>query len=64
MISIKTGSQIDQMRAAGALLKRVLDALRAEIRPGVSTLHLDRLADGMIRAAGATPSVRATAARR
>ena len=56
MISIKTSSQIDQMRAAGALLKRVLDALRAEIRPGVSTLTLDRFADEMIRAAGATPS--------
>ena len=56
MISIKTESQIEKMRAAGALLKRVLDALRAEIRPGVTTLHLDRFAEGMIRAAGATPS--------
>ncbi len=56
MISIKTGPQIEKMRAAGALLKRVLDALRAEIRPGVTTLHLDRFAEQMIRAAGATPS--------
>ncbi len=56
MISIKTGPQIEKMRAAGALLKRVLDALRAEIRPGVSTLHLDRFAEETIRAAGATPS--------
>lgn len=56
MISIKTGPQIEKMRAAGALLKRVLDAVRAEIRPGVTTLHLDRFAEEMIRAAGATPS--------
>lgn len=56
MISIKTEPQIEKMRAAGALLKQVLDALRAEIRPGVSTLHLDRFAEDMIRASGATPS--------
>jgi methionyl aminopeptidase len=56
MISIKTGPQIEKMRAAGALLKRVLDALRAQVRPGATTLELDRLAEEMIRAAGATPS--------
>ena len=44
MITIKTESQIEKMRKAGALLKSVLDALRAEIKPGVTTLHLDRMA--------------------
>lgn len=56
MISIKTESQIEKMRAAGALLKRVLDALRAEIKPGVTTLKLDKFAEDMIRASGAQPS--------
>ena len=56
MISIKTGPQIEKMRAAGVLLKRVLDALRAQIRPGVTTLQLDKMAEDMIRASGATPS--------
>ena len=56
MITIKTEIQIEKMRRAGALLKSVLDALRAEIRPGVSTLHLDRMAEKLIREAGALPS--------
>lgn len=56
MITIKTESQIEKMRKAGALLKSVLDALKAEIEPGISTLHLDRMAERLIRAAGAKPS--------
>lgn len=56
MITIKTESQIEKMRKAGALLKSVLDALRAEIQPGVTTLHLDKLAERLIRSAGALPS--------
>ena len=43
MITIKNESQVEKMRKAGALLHQVLDALRAEIEPGVTTLHLDQL---------------------
>lgn len=56
MITIKTEKQIEKMRKAGALLKSVLDALRAEIQPGVTTLHLDQMAEKLIRASGAQPS--------
>lgn len=56
MITIKTESQIEKMRKAGALLKSVLDALMAEIQPGVTTLHLDRMAEKLIRASGGQPS--------
>lgn len=56
MITIKTPAEIEKMRRAGALLKKVLDALRAEIAPGVTTLKLDNMAEEMIRAAGAQPS--------
>ncbi len=56
MITIKTESQIEKMRKAGELLHSVLDALRAEIKPGITTLHLDRMAERLIRAAGAVPS--------
>lgn len=56
MITIKTLSQIEKMRKAGALLKSVLDALRAEIKPGITTLHLDSMAEKLIRASGAQPS--------
>ena len=56
MITIKNESQIEKMRKAGALLHSVLEALRAEIHPGVTTMHLDRLAEKLIRDAGAIPS--------
>ena len=44
------------MREAGRILAGVLDALEAELRPGVTTGELDRLAERLIRSAGATPS--------
>ena len=56
MITIKNESQIEKMRAAGALLHSVLEELRREIEPGVTTLHLDQMAEKLIRKAGAIPS--------
>ena len=56
MITIKSAQQIEKMRKAGVLLHSVLDALRAEIEPGVTTLHLDKMAERLIREAGAIPS--------
>ena len=56
MITLKNEAQIAKMRAAGALLERVLKELRAKIAPGVTTLELDALAEQMIRDAGAIPS--------
>lgn len=56
MITIKSERQIQKMRAAGALLHQVLEALRAAVAPGVTTLELDRMAETMIREAGAVPS--------
>ena len=53
MITIKNESQIEKMRNAGALLHEVLEALRREIEPGVTTLHLDQMAERLIRQAGA-----------
>ncbi|MFN3371576.1 MAG: type I methionyl aminopeptidase [Sphingomonadaceae bacterium] len=44
------------MRAAGRLAAEVLDMLVPHVRPGVSTLELDRLAWDFIRAAGAVPA--------
>jgi len=58
MITIKNESQREKMRKAGALLHSVLEALRAEIQPGVTTMHLDRMAERLIRDAGAIPSLK------
>ena len=56
MITIKSAAQVEKMRAAGALLHQVLEVLRQAIHPGVTTLELDRMAEKMIRDAGAIPS--------
>ena len=56
MITIKTPEEVGKMRVSGALLHQVLDALRKEVAPGVTTHHLDQMAERMIRDAGAVPS--------
>jgi methionyl aminopeptidase len=55
-VPIKRPAEIDRMRAAGAVLADILDVLRAELRPGVTTADLDRIAERMILDAGAMPS--------
>jgi methionyl aminopeptidase len=50
MITLKTASEIQAMRDGGGILREVMDKLAVEVRPGVSTLELDRYAhDEMIR---------------
>ena len=54
--TIKRASEIERMRESGRILAGILDVLRAELRPGVSTGDLDRIAERMILDAGAVPS--------
>ena len=54
--TVKRAAEIDRMRQAGKILAGILDVLRAELRPGVSTGDLDAIAERMIRDAGAVPS--------
>jgi len=56
MIVVKTAREIEVMREAGGLVARVLDGLEEAAEPGVSTAELDRLAEDLIRAAGAEPA--------
>ena len=55
-ITIKTEEHIEKMRVAGQILARLDEILRAEIKPGVSTKHLDAIAEEYIRSQGAVPS--------
>jgi methionyl aminopeptidase len=55
-IQIKTDEQIALMRAAGLVVGRTLELLRAAVAPGVSTGELDRIAEESIRSVGAVPS--------
>ncbi|WP_212947730.1 type I methionyl aminopeptidase [Paenibacillus cookii] len=54
MITIKTRSQIEQMKEAGAILAACHREIRKLIEPGITTIEIDRFAEKFIRAAGAT----------
>lgn len=55
-IAAKTPAELDAMQAAGEIVGRALQAVKAAAAPGVSTLELDRIAEDVIRQAGATPA--------
>lgn len=55
-VSIKTAREIELMRHAGHLLEQVHDELEKMIRPGISTLDIDRAGEKMIRQMGCIPN--------
>lgn len=59
-IFLKTEDEIDLMRKANRLVGATLAELGRHIRPGVTTLQLDQLAEEFIRDHGAVPTSRAT----
>ena len=56
MIILKTEEEIEFMRAANRLVGMTLGELSHHIRPGVTTLQLDKIADEFIRDHGAIPT--------
>lgn len=56
MVTRKSRREIEKMRIAGRIVAEVLALVESELRPGVSTGHLDRLAERHIRTSGAVPS--------
>ncbi len=55
-IFLKTEDEIDIMRRANLLVGKTLPELGRHIRPGVTTLQLDKIAEEFIRDHGATPT--------
>ena len=55
-VSIKSEREIELMREAGRILARVHEELGKMIKPGISTLDIDRAGERMIRGYGCTPS--------
>src|SRR5918998_4912936 len=56
MIHRKTPDEIDRMAAAGRVLVRCHEMLRAKARPGVTTADLDQAAERFIRSQDAEPA--------
>ena len=55
-IFLKTEDEIELMRQANQLVGKTLGELAKHIRPGVTTLQLDKIADEFIRDHGAVPT--------
>lgn len=56
MISIKSTSEIEKMRAAGKILSGTFKELEKHIQPGITTKELDKIAYDYILSQGAKPS--------
>lgn len=56
MIELKTPAEIHAMRRAGELSAYVLRCVGAAVKPGISTLELDQLAEKIIREEGGIPA--------
>ncbi|HSL86642.1 MAG TPA: type I methionyl aminopeptidase [Bacteroidales bacterium] len=56
MIIIKNNREIEFMKAAGKLVGETLNLVRESIRPGISTLALDKICEEFIIKNGAIPS--------
>lgn len=55
MIHAKTAEEIELMRESSLVVSRTLGMLAGELKPGVTGLYLDRLAEEFIREQGAEP---------
>ncbi len=55
MIKIKTSEEIELMRESALIVSKTLGMLASEIRPGVTSLQLDTMAETFIRDHGAEP---------
>jgi methionyl aminopeptidase len=56
MIILKTSEEIEIMARASRVVAETLAMLRREVRPGITTDELDRLAEQFIRSHGGTPA--------
>lgn len=55
MITIKTREEIELIRESALIVSKTLGMLAQEVKPGVSTLQLDKMAEEFIRDHGAIP---------
>jgi methionyl aminopeptidase len=56
MLYLKTDEEVGLLRESNLLVSRTLAEMAAIIRPGVTTLYLDSIAESFIRDHGATPA--------
>ncbi|MEZ4598442.1 MAG: type I methionyl aminopeptidase [Syntrophotaleaceae bacterium] len=56
MIVIKSRAELEKMRDAGKIVAEILEFLKERVKPGITTIELDRLAEVECRKRGARPA--------
>ncbi len=56
MVHYKTKAEVELMRESSMLVSKTLAEVAKHIKPGVTTLYLDGIAEEFIKSHGATPS--------
>ena len=56
MVTIKSKREIELMREAGRVVAIVYDELEKHIKPGITTLELDQIAEQTMKKLGAEPA--------
>jgi methionyl aminopeptidase len=56
MINCKSQAELEKMKRSGQIVRQVLDAVKAMVAPGVSTMDLENTAEEKIREFGAKPA--------
>jgi methionyl aminopeptidase len=56
LIVLKSAAEIEKMRRAGQIVAEVLDKMREQVAPGVTTAELNETAESIIRGHNAIPS--------
>ena len=56
MVVLKSPKEIEKIRASNQIVAKILSVLESEVKPGVNTLYLDKLAEDLARENGAKPA--------
>src|SRR4051812_14116168 len=56
MVVLKSKAELEIMRQAGRIVAETLSEVEKAVRPGLTTVELDRIVEDAIRSRGATPS--------
>jgi methionyl aminopeptidase len=52
-VSIRSPEELERMRAAGAVVRRVIETMKQHVRPGITTAELDQVGARVMRQCGA-----------
>jgi methionyl aminopeptidase len=55
-VVLKSSDEIEKMRRAGQVVREVLELVRSHVKPGATTLDLEKVAEERIAALGAKPA--------